>query len=69
MPGWMDRFVILREVSHRDFVAPLDGSGVDGERLILNTGRACDQRTHQRGLADAVAAHQRDLFSARDAAQ
>ena len=63
--------VVLREVTDGHFVAPATRcrrrSGIAGLDRSMKPGAIANQRLQQRGLAGAVAAHERDLFAARHA--
>ncbi len=58
--------VVLGEVADLGFVAPLDGAGVDGDVGFFDAGAVGEQGFEQGRFALAVAAHEDDLFAAKD---
>src|SRR5271170_7166173 len=58
--------VVLGEVADLGFVTPLDVASVESEVLFCEIGRGREQGFDQRSFTQAIAAHERDLFSAHD---
>jgi len=50
--------------NRRPLRGPIRLNRVDGERFVLSLRRVDDQRSNHRGLSDAVAAHEGNLFAA-----